>query len=698
MAKLEDLIKQIQDPKLRDQIAREAAAMKANKKFGLVFEDHIPEQVQLPHVTVAEGMRVIKRGNHKQAFQVLEVKGKTARLVPEPQGSEESANLDELVVVKNFGEPIYPTLTPRERVERAPGKPWHTLINADNFHALQLLLYCYEGMVDVIYIDPPYNTGARDWKYNNDYVDANDEWKHSKWLSFMQKRLVLAKRLLKPETGVLIVTIDEHEVSHLGLLLENLFQEYYRQMVTIVVNPKGVTQGRFSRVEEYAFFCFANNAYVVGRGNDLLSIEPEEDTENNVPRWKGLLRSGDAARREDRKDMFYPVLIDEKRGAIVDAGEPLPFEQQPNFNKKINGLTPVWPVRTDGTLGRWGVGSTTLKTLIEKGYVSLGGFDAKRNTYGISYLSKKLQGQILSGVIEIIDFDKEKNVVDVRYVNEAERQIKAVWHRTTHDAGAYGSDVLKQILGEARLFDFPKSIYAVKDSLSAIVKNNKSALILDFFSGSGTTLQATALLNSEDDGNRRCILVTNNEVKDKQAKELNDQGFFSGQPEFEQYGICESITWPRSKYVVNGKRDDGTKLPGTYLNGREMNKGFEENVEYFRLDFLDPHDVAVGENFEAILPILWFMAGAQGKREDDKVKKGWFIPKNSPFAVLIDDHAFNQFKKAIAKRDDLTHIFLVTDSIEAYHRMIAQLPEDVQTKMLYKSYLDNFKINIEQSL
>src|SRR4029077_7195650 len=124
------------------------------------------------------------------------------------------------------------------RLDRAPGKPYHTLINADNFHALQLLLYCYEGKVDVIYIDPPYNTGARDWKYSNDYVDKTDTFRHSKWLSMMKKRLLLAKRLLKPD-GVLIVTIDEHEVQHLGVLLEQHFAEYSRQMVTIVINEKG---------------------------------------------------------------------------------------------------------------------------------------------------------------------------------------------------------------------------------------------------------------------------------------------------------------------------------------------------------------------------------------------------------------------------------------------------------------------------
>jgi adenine-specific DNA-methyltransferase len=247
-------------------------------------------------------------------------------------------------------------------------------------------------------------------------------------------------------------------------------------------------------------------------------------------------------------------------------------------------------------------------------------------------------------------------------------------------------------------FPFPKSLYAVEECILSTCRHKKDALILDFFAGSGTTLNATALLNAEDNGQRRCILVTNNEVNEKVARELNEQDFFAGQPEFEKKGICELVTFPRCKYVINGKRDDGTELPGTYLNGREMKAGFEENVEYFRLDFLDPQEVAHGEKFEAILPILWLMAGAKGKRENDKGQKGWFIPKNSPFAVLIDEHAFTQFMQAIAKRTDLTHIFLVTDSMEAYRSMLAQLPDTLTIKMLYKSYLDNFKINLEKSM
>ena len=699
MAKIEDLIKNIPDPQLRDELAREVAKLKAGKKFGLVFEEHIPEQVQIPGLPVKPGLRVVKRGGkNNEVFKVLSFTDDSkAILTREPDGAQEIFPAQELVVIKKFGEPIYPTLTPIDRVIRAHGKPFHTLINADNFHALQLLEYCYAGQVDVIYIDPPYNTGARDWKYNNDYVDNSDEWKHSKWLSFMQKRLLLARKLLS-HSGVLVVTIDEHEVHHLGMLLENIFPDAYRQMVSIVVNPKGVTQGRFSRVEEHALFCFLGNSTAIGRGDDLLTAESEEESDNNSPRWKGLLRSGTNAQRIDRKNLFYPVLIDPDKEAVVGTGEPLPFDQEPDIDARINGYVAAWPIRTDGSLGNWGVGHISLRELIKKGYVSLGSYDSKRHTYGISYLSKKIQNQITAGLIEIVEFDEQKKVVDVRYKDIRDRQIKTIWHRTSHDAGAYGSDMLKNILGGARAFSFPKSLYAVKDTIGAITRDHPDALILDFFAGSGTTLHATLLQNVEDNGNRRCILVTNNEVNDRQTKELSDKGLWPGEPDFEKYGIADAVTFPRCKFAINGKRDDGTELSGTYLSGREWSEGFSENLEYFRLDFLDHDEIAYGNKFEAILPILWLMAGAQGNREPSVDTTRWFIPTASPFAVLLDETAFAEFKREIKNRTDITFVFLVTDSERAYREMIADLPQIPHTRMLYKNYLDNFRINTENNL
>jgi adenine-specific DNA-methyltransferase len=234
-----------------------------------VFEEHLPETVRLPRLPVREGELVaLKRESGNQLWRVKRIRNDIAiceskvESFPPTREVGKEFPIADLVVVRNFGEPIYPALVAVDRVQRGgPDNRWHVHINADNYQALQLLLYCYEGKADVIYIDLPYNTGARDWKYNNDYVDKNDTFRHSKWLSMMKKRLRLVKQLLKPD-GVFIVTIDEHEVHHLGNLLEEELREYSRQMVTIVINQKGVAQGRLSRVEEHAFFCFAPGAVI----------------------------------------------------------------------------------------------------------------------------------------------------------------------------------------------------------------------------------------------------------------------------------------------------------------------------------------------------------------------------------------------------------------------------------------------------
>ena len=565
---VQELLNEISDQRLKSRLTTAIAELRKTKKFGLVFEEHIPELLPVYSAKVRTGVRVARRdGKLTETFIVQRIVKGVAKVVPEFAGSEsQTIATSELVVVKRFGEAIFPALRHVESVLHGGDAPHHTLIEADNYHALQLLEWLYAGKVDCIYIDPPYNTGARDWKYNNDYVDKTDSWKHSKWLSFMQKRLRIARRLLKPETGVLIVTIDEHEVSHLGVLLEAELPAYYRQMVTIVINPKGVTQGRFSRVEEYAFFCFPNGARVFGGDDDLLSFTPTRGKKD--PRWKGLLRSGTNARRADRKNMFYPVLVDPVAGAVVDVGDPLPFSDQPRFGKDSSSLMPVWPVRSDLSLGNWGVGHTTLRSLIKRGYVSLGRFDKDRNTYGISYLSKRPQKQIETGELVVVARDNRRNVVEVRYREATERQTKSVWHRTSHDAGAYGSDLLGGIIGEGRKFPFPKSLYAVRDALASIVRPNKNALIVDFFAGSGTTAHATALLNSEDGGQRRCILVTNNAVSDEDERRLKAADRTPGNSEWEANGICQSITFPRCKFAINGKRDNGTRLSGEYLTSR----------------------------------------------------------------------------------------------------------------------------------
>ena len=644
MAAINDLIAQIQDVELRNKIEQEVNRINKQKKFGLVFEEHLPECTPLYKMPVNCGSNVaLKSGNINDIYRVISINNEKALCIKEDEKAE--WNIADLVVVAKFGEPIYPYLKQIDSVCNAPDSDlWHTLIEADNYHALQLLEYLYAEKVDCIYIDPPYNTGAKDWKYNNDYVDGNDSYRHSKWLSMMHKRLRLAKKLLNPKTGVLIVTIDEHEVHHLRTLLEDVFSDYYIQMTTDVINPKGVTQGRFSRVEEYNIFCFASNAFVAESNDNLLNLPKDK----KYPRWKGLLRSGTDALRADRENMFYPVLIDESIQKVVAAGEPLPINFAPDVEEKINGYSVAWPIREDGSWGRWSVGADTLSMLIEKGYVSCGKYDKKRKTWGITYISQPNQKAIEEGKIIITDRNPITGVVTVEYASNENRVIKTVWHRTSHDAGAYGSDILTAIIGKTDAFSFPKSLYAEHDSIATIVRNNKEALIIDFFAGSGTTLHAVNLLNAADGGHRRCILVTNNEVSDQEAKILTEQGYKPGDEEWEKLGIAHSVTWPRTVGSIKGCDINGIPLKGNYgvefelyeaddeisviskTNGKPIRKtvyrkvkfqqyprladimksdGFLSNAVFFNLGFLDKTTVSLGRQFRELLPVIWMKAG-----------------------------------------------------------------------------------------
>ncbi|HZS18691.1 MAG TPA: site-specific DNA-methyltransferase [Candidatus Udaeobacter sp.] len=693
MAKIEDLVQQIGDERLRSEISAEIRELKKQKRFGLVFEEHLPEMLRLPKAPIRLGNVVAHRdAPGSEVWRVVDITGKKA-LCRQPinptKYDDEVLNdfpLDELVLVVSFGEAIYPILTPVDRVSRGgSGKPWHVLINADNYHALQLLLYSHERKVDLIYIDPPYNTGARDWKYNNDYVDGNDSWRHSKWLSMVAKRLRLAKRLLKPD-GILVVTIDEHEVHHLGVLLEQECSELARQMVTIVINQKGVAQGRLSRVEEHAMFCFGSGSIVLPQEDDLLS----PDQELTSPRWERLLRGGTNSRRADRKKLFFPIYIDPAVPKIKGFGDPLPFDEQP---KIPNDKTVAWPLRGDGSLGNWRVKPATLQTYLTKGYVKLGGYDPARRTWTLLYLGRKTQKQIETGAIKIVSRDSTTGAVQLEYSGAERRQIKTVWHRASHDSGNYGSTLLRNVLGEGGTFAFPKSLYSVYDTLKVTIGNRKNAVVLDFFAGSGTTLHATALLNVEQPGSRQCILVTNNEVEAKLSDRLAHDGVYPGDKEFERHGVCESVTWPRCKYALQGHRDDDTELPGEYLNGRPLSDGFEENLEYLRLDFADPAVVERGDAFQGILPILWLIAGAVGKRESRRGSTSWYIAERSPFAVLIREAKFNEFQKVLRERQDVWWVFLVTDSDDNFAAMRRELGRRYRCLQLYKSYLENFRIN-----
>ncbi len=712
MAAINDLISRIQDPELRAQIQAEVNKLSRQKKFGLVFEDHIPECTPLYELPVRVGTLVAKKdGSVNDMMMVTAITDGKANCIYQNDSESGEYPLDQLVAVARFGEPIYPYLKPIDTVCNAPDCDlWHTLIQADNYHALQLLEYLYAGQVDCIYIDPPYNTGAKDWKYNNNFVDGTDSYRHSKWLSFMEKRLKLAKRLLNPKDSVLIVTIDEKEYLHLGCLLEEMFPEAHQQMVSIVINPNGVARDHeMYRVEEYAFFVYLGGAGPVMLEDPLFTSdvnqrksalgEADNDSSHSQStkvRWERLLRGGSNSDRSHSPGCFYPVYIDPAKRKIVDVGEAIGRDVDKATIPQREGLVTIWPI-AEGTQEEkvWQTTPANLRLLIEKGYARVGAYNQRLDRWSLLYLGKKQRERIEQGQIVI----KGRDENDVVIVEEAEAQVikrvpKTIWNRQTHSAGEYGSRLIRAIL-PGRVFAYPKSVYAVEDTLRTILANKPNALILDFFAGSGTTLHAVNLLNAEDGGHRRCIMVTNNEVSAEEAKALTVQGFKPGDEEWERLGIARYVTWPRTVCSIEGHDVNGQPLKGNYIGSdRPMSQGFAANAAFFRLGFLDKASVRVGQQFREMLPTLWMKAGCYGPcpvLEDGDIPDMIILPQNH-MAILNNSGDYAQFAEWLQQETGIDTVYLVTDS-DADYRAMARGLAAAHKYQLYRDYLDNFRIN-----
>ncbi len=693
MALLQDLIQQIDDPTLRDRILQETDKLMKQKKFGLVFEEHLPECTPLYDVPIRVGSKVaLKTGYVSDIYTVVKIDDAEVLCDRRETHEQKTFQLDELVVVAEFGEPIYPTLKPLDSVENAPDSGlWHTLIEADNYHALQLLEYLYAEKVDCIYIDPPYNTGAKDWKYNNDYVDSSDAYRHSKWLSMMEKRLKIAKKLLNPKDSVMIVTIDEKEYLHLGCLLEELFPDARIQMVTDVINKKGVVRDKdFSRVEEYLFFVKIGAAEPCLSANNMLD-ESQESEKFTGTTWLSLQRFGSSSLRVDRPNMCYPIFVDEKKKRIIDVGVAPDINTPVESIEFDNGFTPVWPM-TLGKEGRWQLGRNSVIKGLAEGTVRLGN-KQKDGHWTIQYLNAGVIKELREG--SLISRGKDENgALIVERVSNKLTFIKSVWYQSTHDASAYGSGLLLKIFGDKK-FAFPKSVYSTEDAIRFFVSNKPNALIVDFFAGSGTTLNAVNLLNAEDGGERRCVLVTNNEVSEDEAKDLTSRGHKPGDMEWESLGIAHHVTWPRTVCTIEGHDIKGQPLKGNYLTvDIPMSDGFKANVAFFKLRFLDKTSVALGRQFRELLPVLWMKGGAIGRcptLENDELPEMLILPQNK-MAVLVDEIYYSEFDAELSHYSEIQTVFIVTDSETAYRSMIRTYDGKV-CYQLYRDYLDNFRIN-----
>jgi len=269
------------------------------------------------------------------------------------------------------------------------------------------------------------------------------------------------------------------------------------------------------------------------------------------------------------------------------------------------------------------------------------------------------------------------------------------WRISSHDATQYGSRLLSDVLLPGRKFPFPKSLYAVEDTLRFFVKEKPDAVILDFFGGSGTTAHAVARLNRQDGGRRRSIVITNNEVSAEEAGLLRKNGHLPGDAEWEAQGIFEYITRPRIATAITGLTPDGSPVKGDYKFTDEfpMADGFAENVEFLELLYLDRNVVSRSRAFESIAPLLWMKAGAQGVMIS-KEAPPFAAPPNASYAILFDVNSWPEFTSAIRKRADLRQVFVITDSLAQFQQVASELPTALEVSMLYEDYLRNFEISV----
>lgn len=395
----------------KEQLIKEVAKLKARKKYGLVWEDKPEDVVE----------------QCKKKLPVLE------------EDKKKAINTDEKL-------------------------PTNLIIEGDNYHALSVLNYTHQGKIDVIYIDPPYNTGAKDWKYNNDYVDINDTYRHSKWLSFMEKRLRFTEKLLS-DRGVLVCTIDHNEQENLGILLREIFPDKEVTCVCIVHNPAGIQGINFSHSNEYAYFVYP-------KGKRYIGYQYRDDNSKDIRNFRDV--TGDSSLRAAAKNCFYPILV--KDGQVVGFGDVCPNDFHPKMNiKRKDGIIEIYPIDPEGTERKWRFARQTVEGV--------------QNELIAKYLKKR----------DVWDIVRAKNKFN----------YKTVWVDPKYFANNYGTQVLNKIL-PPNSFSYPKSIYAVMDCIDAAGNNSKNLTVLDYFAGSGTTGHATMLLN-KDGGTRKFILCTNNE-------------------------------------------------------------------------------------------------------------------------------------------------------------------------------------------
>lgn len=449
--------------------------------------------------------------------RISELESELKKSKPKKYGLVWEEHQEDVVLQCQNNVPILKEVKNR-KVSDNTNSPTNVLIEGDNYHALSVLNYTHKGKIDVIYADPPYNTGNSSWRYNNNYVEKDDAYRHSKWLSYMKNRISLAKNLLKDD-GIFVLTIDDYELFTVGLLLDEVFGEENKiGVIAIETNPRGRTTNTFfATSHEYILFYAKKSEEAVLDFKDLTEDQMGAfNLEDDLSSYRLLpfRRSGGLSTREERPNSFYPIYYNEKTGQIDIA--------------KIKDSVEILPIDGEGRERVWRQTRPSFMLAVSRGDI-------------------------------VIRKTGDKFTVLMKDRIKEGRKAKTVWIDPRYDASSHGTVLIQTILEKRKVFDYPKSIYAVIETLKVLIKSKKNAVVVDPFAGSGTTGHAVMELNKEDGGNRQFILCTNNENN-----------------------ICEEVTYERLKRVMKGyKNKKGEKVEG--LGG---------NLRYFKTELFDVEKIS----------------------------------------------------------------------------------------------------------
>ena len=550
--------------------------------------------------------------------------------------------------------PVLTEVPERAIVSESHDAPNHILIEGDNLEALTALAYTHEGKIDVIYIDPPYNTGNKDFVYNDSFVDREDGYRHSKWLSFMNKRLQIAKSLLA-SGGVIFISIDDNEQAQLKLLCDSIFggKNFVAALPTIMNLKGNQDEFGFAGTHEYTLvYCLSYDYCEIGQ----LPLEDEElddwqiDEKGYYKKGANLKGTGINAPKEKRPNLYYPILVNKKTNAVSTITKD---EFSCIYNKDLKqhneefltqlrtkyenlGFCFILPI-TGGKGMSWRWGWQKVKTESDEIIVCMNG-----DEFSLYKKQRPQLGEMPS------------------------KKPKSVFYKPEYSSGN-GKAELISVLGES-LFGYPKPLRLIMDFLT--ICSRKDSSILDFFAGSGTTLHATMQLNAEDGGHRKCILVTNNENN-----------------------ICEEVTYERNKRVIQGyTTPKGEKVEGLHNN----------TLRYYRTNFLSRDKsvknmrqlVRLATDMLCIKNDVYTEAEFCGKKINPNIARYFDNGQGNRMLVIYEERAIQLLVQLMAQTDDdgiKTMIYVFSPGADPYTDDFEDVAERVKLCALPSAIYEAYK-------